>query len=60
MVAGEVPHVGKDAACKVYAATPAVGLIVALVGDKSTPLHHLPIQAKDVQRSVVTAEAQTP
>ena len=43
VVAGEVAHVGKDAACKVDAATPAIGLIVALIGDESTPFYNLPV-----------------
>ena len=33
----------------------AVGLIVALVGHKASPLDHLPVQAEDVQGGVVAA-----
>ena len=43
VVAGEVAHVGEDAAGKVDAAAPAVGLIIALIGHKASPLDHLPV-----------------
>lgn len=55
VVAGEVAHVGKNAAGKIDAAAPAVGLIIALIGHQPTALDNLPIQAKDIQRSVVAA-----
>lgn len=53
-----VAHVGEDAAGKVDAAAPAIGLIVALVAHQPTTLDDLPVQAKHVQRCVVTASVQ--
>ena len=50
-----VAHVWKDAAGKVDVAAPPVGLIIALISHQSATLDDLPVQAKDIQRGVVTA-----
>ena len=55
VVAGEVAHVGEDVTSKVDVATPAVGFIILLIVHKTSPLDHLSVQAKDVQRRVVAA-----
>lgn len=50
-----VAHVGEDASRKVYVAAPPVGLVIALVSHQAATLDDLPVQAKDIQRSVVAA-----
>lgn len=50
-----VAHVGEDAPRKVDVAAPPVGLVISLVSHQAAALDDLPVQAKDVQRSIVAA-----
>lgn len=43
VVAGEVAHVGEDAASKVDGAAPTIGLVVALIGDQTASLDYLTV-----------------
>ena len=58
MVAGEVAHVWKNASGKVDVAAPSVGLVIPLVEHQPATLDYFPVQAKNVQRCVVTAASQ--
>lgn len=55
MVGCVVAHVWEDATGKIDVPAPPLGLVVPLVPCQTATLDDLPIQAKDIQRSVVAA-----